>query len=154
MAVFETIDRGSTANDGTGDPPREWARKTNDNFTKAANITEDNVYTGKNTFNNFLSFGTAVENTISSGVLTITRSHVLVNGEGGLADDLTNITPSVEGCVLILKRASSSGTISVLETGNIRLGAASRALTETKDKLMLIYDNPAGVWCELSYVDN
>ena len=44
MAIFEVIDRGSAANDGTGDPAREWARKTNDNFDKAANITTENTF--------------------------------------------------------------------------------------------------------------
>lgn len=155
MSGFTDLDLGTVPNDNTGTTLRAGGAIINANNALSSNLTENNVYSANNVFGGFITFGTAVELTIATDILTITQSHILVNGEGDAADDLVTISGyNNEGTILILKRAAGSGTVTVLETGNIRLGATSRLLTETKDKLMLIYDSIAGVWTELSYTDN
>lgn len=90
--------------------------------------------------------------TIASGVAVITNSYVSLNGEGGSADDLETITSSAPGgTIVILKKIASSGTITVVETGNIRLVGASRVLTIQLDRLMLQFDDINNNWMELAY---
>lgn len=95
--------------------------------------------------------------TIASGAAAISKSKVLVNGEGGLADDLGTISGSglTDGQVVILSRGGAVTITVKHNSGNIFLdGAADFALNNQRDTLMLIYNATAGDWCEIGRGNN
>lgn len=94
--------------------------------------------------------------TIASGAITVTKSKVLVNGEGGLADDLTTITGGgQDGEILILSRGGAV-TITVKHgTGNIRLtGLADIALDNQRDAIELMFMQLANAWVQIGGGNN
>lgn len=93
------------------------------------------------------------ELTISSGVITVTRSYHEVDTEGDAAnDDLDTINGGTTGMICTFKSAASGRDINFKDaTGNIRLPSL-RALNHTQDTITLIYDG-AG-WNELCFSDN
>jgi hypothetical protein len=90
--------------------------------------------------------------TIASGEIPLDGSALIVGAESGSADDLDTIeTDGVDGTLVILRPASGK-TITVVETGNIALGATSRVLDDPTDLLVLI--KAGSTYCEMSYSDN
>lgn len=104
--------------------------------------------------NGFLSFGSPVELTITSGVVTATQSYHLVDTESDdAADDLVTINGGAEGKILILKLANSARVVTVKETGNIALDLAGDfVMNTTRDRLVLLRDDD--IWVELSRSNN
>ena len=95
----------------------------------------------------------ASELTIASGVITVWDDYHLVDTEGDASsDDLTTINGGQHGQVLILRAADSGRTVSVAEGGNINLASSPRALDNTSDTIMLLYDGSS--WLELSFSNN
>jgi len=93
------------------------------------------------------------ELTIASGVITVWDDYHLVDTEGDASsDDLTTINGGQHGQVLILRAADSGRTVSVAEGGNINLASSPRALDNTSDTIMLLYDGSS--WLELSFSNN
>ena len=62
------------------------------------------------------------------------------------------INGGVTGLVLVVRASDDSVTITATENGNMALGAATRALDDTDDVLVLYYDG--STWLELSFADN
>lgn len=82
MAAFDTINRGSAANDGTGDPARDWAEKTNNNFAKAANVQEENIFLKKQTIKAATNDGsTALEIKDSDDI-----TNLIIKDDGEISD--------------------------------------------------------------------
>ena len=95
----------------------------------------------------------ASELTIASGVITVWDDYHLVDTEGDASsDDLTTINGGQHGQVLILRAADSARTVNVAEGGNISLASSPRALDNTSDTIMLLYDGSS--WLELSFSNN
>ena len=92
--------------------------------------------------------------TIASGAVTATRNYHLLAGEGGVADDLTNITQSVQGHILVLRAASDTVTITVKSTGNIVTAGSDMVLDNQNDTITLIYDGALSKWLELARSNN
>jgi len=92
--------------------------------------------------------------TIASGAITAQRNYHLVAGEGGVADDLTDITAAVDGQMLVLRAASDSVTITVKSTGNIKTAGSDMVLDNQYDTLTLIWDTALSLWLEISRSNN
>lgn len=92
--------------------------------------------------------------TIAAGAVTATRNYHALAGEGGLADDLTDITQSIAGHILVLRAASDSVTITVKSTGNIATAGSDMVLDNEKDTITLIYDGALSKWLELARSNN
>jgi hypothetical protein len=92
--------------------------------------------------------------TIASGAVTATRNYHLLAGEGGAADDLTDITAATQGHFLVLRAASDSVTITVKSTGNIATSGSDMVLDNEKDTITLIYDGALGKWLEIARSNN
>jgi hypothetical protein len=92
--------------------------------------------------------------TIASGAVTATRNYHLLAGEGGIADDLTDITAGVVGQILILRASSDSVTITVKSTGNIVLSGSDMVLDNQYDTIMLLWDGTLSKWLEISRSNN
>lgn len=81
----------------------------------------------------FLSFGTPESVTIASGAITVTKSFVLVDTEGGAStDDLTTINGGNQGDILILMAADTSHDV-VLKDGSGTAGAINLSGDFTMD---------------------
>lgn len=93
--------------------------------------------------------------TIASGAITATGSYHRVDTEGAAAsDDLDTINGGADGVILVLCSVSNSRDVTVKDaTGNIQLAGDFTMLT-ARDKLVLMYDSTAGVWCELTRSTN
>ena len=92
--------------------------------------------------------------TIASGAITAQRNYHLVAGEGGVADDLTNITAAVDGQMLVLRAASDSVTITVKSTGNIKTAGSDMVLDNQYDTITLIWDSALSLWLEIARSNN
>ena len=156
MTAFANLNLGSAPNDGTGTTLRAGGSILNANFALAANLEEDNTYTANNIFERFVTFGASASFTISSGVIAISRSNIKVTGEGNTSDDLDtiNITAGIPDGTIIIIRKDGSGTITVTENGNIYLEGTSIALSLSRDKLTLIYDETNARWTQMAFADN
>jgi hypothetical protein len=96
--------------------------------------------------------------TIASGVATIneTGTFYQINTEGAAGtDDLDTLSGvTTDGKIIVLRALADNRTVVCKDgTGNLRL-ASDRSLDHTNDKLTLIYDAAASVWCEISFADN
>lgn len=99
------------------------------------------------------SLGTGATATIASGVLTATKSYMIMDAEGaGTTDTLDSIsgpgTPA-DGDLLLLV-ANATDTITV-DDANINLGAATRAVAPG-GSLLLRYDGTEAQWTELAFL--
>jgi hypothetical protein len=91
--------------------------------------------------------------TIAAGSITPVHSLVEVNGEAGLADDLSTIVGAVDGHILMLYKKSTSGNITIKNsTGNILCG--SDRVMSTNSLSLLIYDGTQSKWNLLMYQAN
>ena len=118
-------------------------------------VTQTGTLTVNNNILNKIFRTQEEEKTLSSDAMTPTSSRVVINGEGGLADDLATITATNfnDGDLLILSRKSTSGDITVKNTtGNILCG--SDRTISTNSTMLLIYNGIATKWDMLSYAAN
>jgi hypothetical protein len=92
--------------------------------------------------------------TIASGAVTANRNYHLLAGEGGAADDLTDITAGVVGQILILRASDDAVTITVKSTGNIVLSGSDMVLDNQYDTIMLLWDGTLNKWLEISRSNN
>lgn len=99
------------------------------------------------------SLGTGATATIATGVLTATRSYMIMDAEGaGTTDQLDSITgpgTPADGDLLLLV-ANATDTITV-DDANINLGAATRAVAPG-GSLLLRYDGTETQWTELAFL--
>lgn len=88
------------------------------------------------------NIGGASTLTIAAGVVTITRSHHVIDTEAAAAsDDLDTINGGVNGDLLFIRPVSDARTVVVKDgTGNIQLPAGDLTLDDDEDGVMLIYD--------------
>ena len=94
------------------------------------------------------------DTTIATDAIDITAiegSSVSLRGEGAAADDLETISNGKLDDVLLI-RTEGTETITVKETGNLVLGAATRVLDNVADVLILACHGAS--WSEVSYSDN
>ena len=100
-----------------------------------------------------LGFGTGATATIATGVLTATKSYMIMDAEGaGTTDQLDSIsgpgTPA-DGDLLLLV-SSATDTITV-DDANINLGGATRAVAPG-GSLLLRYDGGETQWTEVAFL--
>lgn len=89
------------------------------------------------------------------GIITITKSYHLVDGNGDADDDLDTINGFVDGMILILQAEDDAVTITIRDNsvggGNIETeGDAAIVLDDVEDKAYFIYDATNSTWCEIS----
>ena len=86
----------------------------------------------------YILSGPEVVLTIAGGIITKTGSNLILNGQGGLADDLDTINGAIaDGDIVILKRGDAIITVKH-GTGNITLpGAVDIVLATNNDMLTL-----------------
>lgn len=116
-----------------------------DNSLRVASLTGDLAVGG------MLNLGTPTELTISSGVITVTKSFHTVDTEGDAAtDDLVTINGGSHGDILILSIATGFRIPTIKHgTGNIRLkDGVDFVPTSVDDTIELIFLGTR--WCELS----
>lgn len=98
-------------------------------------------------------FGTGATATIASGVLTATKSYMIMDAEGaGTTDQLDSITgpgTPADGDLLLLV-SNATDTITV-DDANINLGAATRAVAPG-GSLLLRYDGTEAQWTEVIFL--
>jgi Protein of unknown function (DUF2793) len=105
------------------------------------------AWSGGATFSNF----TWSDSTVAAGVLTVMSSAVIVHPESGSVDDVTSIAGGTSGTLLIVS-GTNGKDVTFLDGGNMKLGAASRVLSNFDDTLSLIRRGTD--WIEISYSDN
>lgn len=103
----------------------------------------------------WISIGSAGQATIASGAITLTRSYMTVDTEGGAAtDDLDTINGGADGDIVYLRQVNSARDIVLKHaTGNLRLnGATDKTLSSISDVIQLL--RVAGNWCQVAFGDN
>lgn len=99
------------------------------------------------------SFGAGATATIATGVLTATKSYMIMDAEGaGTTDQLDSITgpgTPADGDILLLV-SNATDTITV-DDANINLGAATRAVAPG-GSLLLRYDGGESQWTEVLFL--
>lgn len=114
------------------------------NLASVANISA----TGRITTTGFIGYSSDSTLTISSGTITPTKNVHTVDTEGAAStDDLTTITGTTDGDILILRGASAARVVTVVDGSNLVLNG-NFALSGTGYRLVLLYRSPN--WCELS----
>ena len=98
--------------------------------------------------------GDPEEVTIASGVITVTKSFVRIETEGGASTDaLTSISGGSQGDIIYLTAKDGSHDVVVTHGTPIRLaGGADFTMNGFKDKMKLI--KLGGEWHEVSRSDN
>jgi len=92
--------------------------------------------------------------TISSGDIPYSSPYIVVNGEGGSADTLNNVTGASDGDIVVIQRGDADITVSD-GTGNIRTsGTADFTLQSGIDSIVLMYAGDTGVWFEIARMDD
>lgn len=137
----------------------------NNGFAFGYDISEDSVklwHTGAEIFaatpqGVFMPQRMAPQNgpvlTITAGVITPTAYSHVVNGEGGVADDLVTISPGVVD-KQILELRIGNATITVKHaTGNIRCGS-DRVLNSSLDRISFEWAAGSALWVMRSFADN
>ena len=114
---------------------------------------DDITWSGKQTFSGVVSYGSPVELTIASGVVTATQTyHIIDTQSDDSADDLDTINGGSDGDILILKSADGARDTTLKDGGgNLRL-AGDFILAATTDRIMLISDGTN--WNEISRSTN
>lgn len=107
----QSINIGSAANDGTGDPLRTAFDKINDNFQEVYDKL------GGDSLSNITHTGSTITNTITNGDITIDPNGtgtVFINGPLEVRGDATEINTTqlqIEDNLLELNRNSSGGDV-------------------------------------------
>jgi hypothetical protein len=110
------------------------------NANKTSLFSDSTYFAGKSVFAK-LSFSSATELTIASGVVTVTQSVHTIDGEGDLSDDLVTINGGLQGDILLIYPASASRDITIVNgTGNI-LTANGYDYTIQDNEFVLLYYN-------------
>lgn len=80
--------------------------------------------------------------TIASGAITVTTAYtpntVIVDGEGGAADDLSTINGGVAGQVILLRSQSAARVITVKDGADLLLPGGDQTLNATSDFLIMV----------------
>ena len=100
-----------------------------------------------------LNLGADTTLTLVAGAVTVTQTRHLIATEGGtISDDLTTISGSVDGDILIIGIANADEHVIVKhDTGNIRLwDGQHRVLAKVQEYLFLIFDTTQSRWLEPS----
>ena len=98
-----------------------------------------------------LSLGTAESQTVVSGVLTVTKSHVIALPESGTTDTVDSIS-----CVrqkagdVIVVRSPATNTITFDNSATMLLGAGTRAVAP--GGCLILIAHSATVWHELAFL--
>jgi hypothetical protein len=100
-----------------------------------------------------LSLGEYEEQTIDSGIITVTKSFVRIETESGATtDDLDTISGGIAGDLLVIRALDGAHTVVAKDaTGNMQL-AGDFSLDTILDTLILIHGYNR--WHELSRSDN
>ena len=98
-----------------------------------------------------LSVGTAESQTVVSGVLTVTQSHVIVLPESGTTVTVDSITfvKQKAGDILVL-RSPATNTITFDNSATMLLGAGTRAVAP--GGCLILIAHSATVWHELAFL--
>lgn len=133
------------------------AASSTDMFTVdlEGNVTSVGAVTGQDITVNggFLNIGAATTLTIATGAVTATRTHHRIDTEGGGASDtLSTINGGTDGDLLMLRIVNNARTVTLDETGNIRLAGSTFVLSNTTDRILLAYDGTQ--WIAVSQSDN
>ncbi len=96
-------------------------------------------------------YGNPAALTVTTNAVTITGAYHRIDTSGGV-QTLKTITGGNIGDELTIQASSSTNALTVDETGNIVLGAATRVLDNVSDVLKLIKGPSA--WCEIAFADN
>ena len=90
-----------------------------------------------------ISFGTAEALTISSGVISPTKTHIVVDTEGATStDDLTTINNGVQGRWIAIRSTSNSRSVVLKHgTGNIRTSTGQDCTLSSSDVWTLLIHN-------------
>lgn len=101
----------------------------------------------------FLNFGSAVELTIATGVVTATQTYQDIDTEAAAStDDLNTINGGTDGDIIILTPISNGRTVVCKDgVGNLSLNG-DFSMTSTSDTITLLYNG--ALWLELSRSDN
>jgi hypothetical protein len=129
-------------------------------FTAAISHTGTVGFNSRATNNSWQSYGAGASATIASGVITATRSYMIVDTEGAAAsDDLDSVSGGSDGDMLVLRTANSGRDVTVKHsagaggTGTFRLnGQTDKVLSSTSDILMCM--RVGGLWVQFGYGDN
>jgi hypothetical protein len=104
---------------------------------------------------------TTIPLTIAAGAITIPDDksgvpilHILVAGEGGLADSLDNILGGNVGQVVVLTAASDTVNIDVTNAGDMWLSASPFVLDTLRDTITLIQADTGNGWYEMARSNN
>ena len=101
-------------------------------------------------------FAEGSETTIASGVLAPAQSAIIVNGEGGVSDDLVTISPAVGATLagyqmLLMLKAKTGLTITVKSgSGNITLASGADFSLTGEKTLMLFRMSASDNWNDIS----
>lgn len=96
-----------------------------------------------------LGFGTPESATIASGVITVTKSHVIPLPESSTTDTVTSIVlAGVQAGDVILFHVPATNTIT-FDDANINLGGATRAVAPG-GSLLVVYDGTE--WSEVAFL--
>jgi len=81
--------------------------------------------------------------------------HYRIRSQTGLYDTLDSITNGTDGVIIFLS-AVDGHSITISQSGNISQPSSpgSFRLDDGQDRMMLMYDEEEGKWCELSRSDN
>lgn len=118
---------------------------------------QDALFEEDVTVDGFVAHGSAFTSSLSivTGAVTATRSIHTVDTEGDMgSDNLDTINGGVDGAVLYLRAQSGARTVTLTESGNLKLSSATFDLDHAQDYIQLIYDSAIGGWCEISRSDN
>ena len=105
---------------------------------------------------NLSSIGNAIEDIqISAGAFDLVqgRSFYRVESETSTSDNLDTVDDITDGRILILTPINGH-TITVTESGNFNLGAATRVLDNEADILICIGNTTIDKWCEAAFANN
>ena len=134
----QSINIGSAANDGTGDPLRTAFDKINDNF----NEIYDKL--GGASLSNITLSGSTITNTVTNGDLTIETNgtgKVIINDDLEVKGTTTEINATVmqiEDNLLELNRNSSGGDIGIFINRGASLDSAFFYWNEGEDKFKAV----------------
>lgn len=98
-----------------------------------------------------LSVGTAESQTVASGVLTVTQSHVIALPESGTTDTVDSIVCTRQKAGdLLLVRSPATNTITFDNSATMLLGAGTRAVAP--GGAILFVAHSATVWHEVAFL--
>lgn len=102
-------------------------------------------------FQKFLSLGDAESSTVASGVLTVTKSHVIALPESGTSDTVDSISCATQRAGdILLVRSPATNTITFDNSATMLLGAGTRAVAP--GGCIVFVAHSATVWHEVAFL--